>query len=310
MSLRDKQIRSIREYTGSYYQRFNSDLRDNLMPTTDENLINYINIWNFLDTNRTPADLNVYRGVYGGNQEAKDRFLRNLNIFYSGFISSSLDNRVALGFIGAANCCLINLRVPAGSRGFYVDPFSQFPGEQELLLAPGIIRQTTLLNPDGVCNAVYENFDKNYIVDELYQDVISEVNCENCRENGIQRPAVKYCHSCPGVRNQYCEDCFTYIHFTNPPSPDYNNHIAFSKQVVRNGTTNAQPVFAMRHKRKSRKTTKKSKRKSRKTTNKSKRKSRKTTNKSKRKSNRKSKRKSNRKSKRKSRKTTKKSKKM
>lgn len=63
LSLQEKQERSVRKYTTQYYSVFNRGLRQNLMPITDEHLIDYVNIWNYLDSRRSPNQLITFRGT-------------------------------------------------------------------------------------------------------------------------------------------------------------------------------------------------------------------------------------------------------
>lgn len=117
----------------------------------------------------------------------------------------------------------MNVTIPAGSRALDIMRLSQYAGESEILLAPGRYRQTTLLNDDGVCDCVYENDEDNYIINELYQDVIANYRCENCRRYGRQTPAEKFCYTCSGIMNQYCTNCFDDIH----SDPSFSLHICF-----------------------------------------------------------------------------------
>lgn len=257
MDLRQKQIRSINKYTGEYFGRFNRDLRENPIPSSDESLIDYVNIWNFLDTNRVNNETMVYRGVNITSPEQKQEYERSLQIVNTYFISTSLSPQIARRFLNGSECCTMNIIIPAGSRAINITRYSQFAEENEVLLAPGFLRQTSLLN-NSIYNCTYENYNDNYVINELYQRVILPINCESCELNfNVVNPAVIYCYNC---YIHLCQDCSNFLHSLE----GFSNHILYIKDDVRIGTT-ADPVLAFKH----RKSTRKS-RKSRKALNKKK----------------------------------------
>jgi len=248
MDLRQKQIRSIRKYTGDYYRRFNTDLRDNRIPGSDECLIDYINIWNFLDTNRLTDETNVFRGVSVSSPEQKEQYERSLQIVNTYFVSTTLSLEIARNFLAGRDCCTMNITLPAGSRAVNIAQYSLFAGENEILLAPGFLRQTSLLD-NSVYNCTYENYNDNYIMNELYQRVILPINCESCQITYNQlNPAVIYCYNC---YLQLCQDCSDYLHSL----AGFTNHILYTKNDVREGTS-SDLALAFRHRRSIRKTRK------------------------------------------------------
>jgi len=289
-SLLDKQIKSIKKYTGIYYAQFNKSLRENAVPPNTEDFIVYVNLWNFLNKNRIIEPTTVYRGIRisDDNKQTFDESLERLNTSYT---STSLLKDMANDFKWG-KCCVLNINLPAGARAFDVTKYSEY-NEQEVLLAPGFIRATG--DPvDGVYECEYTNFDRNFIIDNIYPQTIQEENCQDCMTKGIIRRSIIFSDG-----ENYCKDCFdNYCIQVN-----YNFMYSYDKENVRNETTE-NPSFSFRSSklntirtgtnRKNRKSLKKTTRKS---TSKTTRKSlNKTTRKSTSKTTRKSRSKKNRKS--------------
>ena len=255
LTLQQKQIASVRKYTGEYYQNFNRDLRDNSIPTNTESLTDYVNIWNFLNNNRITANIIVYRGVRinPAIQEESDRFQRSLHSRNTHFISTSLDRDIAQGFLAGYDCCLMRILLPAGSLACDIRPYSIFGGEEEILLAPGFIEQ---LDDDNSITAgrqyecSYQNYRDNEVIYDIYRRTIEPENCIECGIN----PAVIYCHTC---RQNYCLQDYAPVHVEKYAG---QNHINYAKvEVLRNTSDDILMNFRAKSSktRKSKKTTRK-----------------------------------------------------
>ena len=231
-SLLDKQIKSIKKYTGIYYAQFNKSLRENAVPPNTEDFIVYVNLWNFLNKNRIIEPTTVYRGIRisDDNKQTFDESLERLNTSYT---STSLLKDMANDFKWG-KCCVLNINLPAGARAFDVTKYSEY-NEQEVLLAPGFIRATG--DPvDGVYECEYTNFDRNFIIDNIYPHTIQEENCQDCMTKGIIRRSIIFSDG-----ENYCKDCFdNYCIQVN-----YNFMYSYDKENVRNETTE-NPSFSFR----------------------------------------------------------------
>ena len=118
---------SIEWYTNYNYMQFNEDIREG-NELTPEQRRHYKNIVKAFDlTEPIPKPIEVYRGISLEKPE-------DYKIFQDGFVSTSQDKSVVVGFIGY-KCCIVRIIVPAGSKCMDIDSLSVIPGENELLLS-------------------------------------------------------------------------------------------------------------------------------------------------------------------------------
>mgnify|MGYP002642254872 CR=1 FL=1 len=118
---------SIEWYTDYNYMQFNEDIREG-NELTSEQKKHYKNIVEAFDlTKPIPKPIEVYRGISLRKPE-------DYQVFGEGFVSTTMDKSVAIGFIGL-NCCIVRIIVPAGSKCMDIDSLSVIPGEKELLLS-------------------------------------------------------------------------------------------------------------------------------------------------------------------------------
>jgi hypothetical protein len=233
MDLLRKQIASVKKYSGSlFYIDFNKKLRQNAIPQNTEDLIVYVNLWFYLDSNRLYNSTRVYRGIVI-DDEKKQTFEESLQTLNSAFISTSENKKIADEFQRNNKCCVLFIDLPEGSRAFNISQYSDFPKEQEILLAPGFIRlKEDMGNGRYLCE--YENFRSNFIINNIYLKTIEKANCEECKDKGIKKSAVIFSDG-----QNYCNDCFMYYN----KSVDGNVMYFYFKDKVREETTLEPEVY-------------------------------------------------------------------
>jgi hypothetical protein len=131
--LHDDELQSIKNYTGVEYVEMNSALReDRVDSSSNRNEIKAAQAGLLKGSLETP--ITVYRGlnVYGTTYD------KVLNMMSGGvgqtftdkaFVSTSINKSNAFG-----GNIRLNIVLPEGTKGAYVDPVSDVPGEREYLL--------------------------------------------------------------------------------------------------------------------------------------------------------------------------------
>lgn len=143
----------IKDYTASGYRKLNKLFSSHGIPTEEE-YINFINIWNVLDRNRLEETVTVYRGIT--RVEDKKVFFQNpegtdFNIdiqktrCFTNFMSTSASLDVTYKFteedekLGIAGIILA-IRLKKNGRAMSLKSFSSIPKEEEILVAPGFLK--------------------------------------------------------------------------------------------------------------------------------------------------------------------------
>lgn len=149
--LTDPELKALQEYVGISYSYINGKLRtgiNTLGPKSRDKLPAWIDaIDSALAKSSVPKDVAVFRGLLS-SATARFANLKSPNdlvgkiITDSGFISTSLDPLIAVGFAAAPSTgtvagTVFELRVPKGSRGAYLGGYDFAKGEKELLLPRG-----------------------------------------------------------------------------------------------------------------------------------------------------------------------------
>lgn len=107
-----------------------------------------------------PADVTVYRGVNStdilkgnpGDFDSLEEYLDSMvgaQFRDPGFVSTSVDPGVADAF---SSDTVMEIRVPKGTKGFYMEPITNVPGEEELLLDRGYEFKITGIEDNGEGN--------------------------------------------------------------------------------------------------------------------------------------------------------------
>lgn len=214
-----QQIKSIRSYTGEGYKNFNRSLRDTDIVETSDDMINYINMWNYLSNHRTIKDRIVYRGVPADDYE----MFKSFGHINTTFLSTSMSENVALDFLGDHTCCMLVIRLPTHSRASKLQKISNFPDEKEILLAPGILiyedkKTKTITKKDGkkiniiYYHCTYQNVDTTDVLWFYDQIIKQESQCQNTinrQADHDQLPSDKtksifYCLPCKQHVCLYC----------------------------------------------------------------------------------------------------------
>ena len=119
---------SLRWYTSGEYKEFNVALRSGeFLSVEDQMHMNNIEKA-FAGVPPLTLDIDVFRGV-----QKKEAILPDLNTF----ISTSVDEKVALEFAGEEECCILQLKVVEGSKVLPVSALSDSAWEKEVLLPLG-----------------------------------------------------------------------------------------------------------------------------------------------------------------------------
>lgn len=186
-----------------------------------------------MDNNRCPEERVVYRGIHVDTEERKMQFVNSLQIFNTGFTSTTTDLDVAIIFRGVnTTCCMANINLPIGCRAFSIREHSLSQDENEILLAPGYIRQVSVDGDGNTYNCIYSDTNENYVINTLYPSIIEPSLCNRCIFlRRIPEQAVKYCSSCLITKN-YCQNCFEEEH-----TGVNSNHINYTKLLVYQATT-------------------------------------------------------------------------
>jgi hypothetical protein len=144
-TLDKKQKKSLFEYTSSCTVANTLVRRGKKLVGKDASIYSEI-LKIFINGPKVKEPLTVYRGVNEMDaHNCKD---------YSGFISTTMDKGIAKDFSGKT-CCFYKILVPPGDYSVLpLKSISEFPEEEEILLAPGSI-QITGKDTDGSYTCVY-----------------------------------------------------------------------------------------------------------------------------------------------------------
>ena len=129
--LSSAQREAVSAYTSTDHRNINNSLRG-LDSFTPENRQRAVDLHSALSSAQLPCSCTVYRGAsleaLGPYQHLSDNDLVGCTISDAGFLSTSLDPDEAFG--GPVQ---LEIAVPAGAHGAYVDSISSVPGEREVL---------------------------------------------------------------------------------------------------------------------------------------------------------------------------------
>lgn len=140
--LSEKERESIKAYTGQHYIRMNRDLReDNISTSSKKRYI--MGTTSALEKFEVADDITVWRGM-----GSKNTLARNLNVSKEQLSQMVTDGSIVgqkfveKGFCSAgvtegagwSKQVFMEIYVPKGTKGMYVDPISMHSGEHELLL--------------------------------------------------------------------------------------------------------------------------------------------------------------------------------
>ena len=199
-----QQLDAVRRYTLNDDAPLASSLRRYGLPSNTKELSDYINLWNYILKHRVKKNMTVFRGVLLDSVFFTQNDLeRTFDVFSKSFISTSASESVAVhGFLRGDTCCVLMITIHENAFATYIPR-----GEEEVLLAPGIIQKIAgpyekMVVTDGVVKKItyydceYKNsFDES--VFQLYTDVISKKMCEDCEE----KMSTFYCVDC---NQHYC----------------------------------------------------------------------------------------------------------
>lgn len=135
--LTDDELAAAKAYAGQLYVRINETLRfGNQADSEVQQTIDCLD--SAIGKSETKEDLVVYRGVDAeyAAQLAKRELRAGDRIVDAGFVSTSKHKSVAkrfLGFVGGG--MLIKVRIPSGSKALLMNPYSECPDEDEILLS-------------------------------------------------------------------------------------------------------------------------------------------------------------------------------
>jgi len=158
-SLDKDEVKWVGEYTGGLYHSINGLLRFAAKPGDEdiETVKAAINsISKALSRAKVPDDVIAWRGVAGGKEIASELLgvskledAVGKTILDNGFVSTSLEKRVAAKFAGAfrgsTDSVVFKIRIPKGSRGAFVSPDAKFFGDDIDMLGIGFKSESELL---------------------------------------------------------------------------------------------------------------------------------------------------------------------
>lgn len=135
--LSGRERQALADYRGTGYKAINGHLRQGKPPKLNKDNRETVEDLNRLMDRapRTDRDVIAFRGVEGIEFKPGQRFNDN------GFVSTSFDRKVAAGFSTRHGGTILEIRIPKGSRGLYVEAIAQrsqmFKPEYEFLLGHG-----------------------------------------------------------------------------------------------------------------------------------------------------------------------------
>lgn len=162
-ALPNAEANAVRRYTGSAFQEMNRALRGRITADDDvQKLIN--NCTKALDKMEVADNCVVYRGMgsertmrkllglpetdkYGFDLDFTDKNLlssmKGMRFTEKGFMSTGVNEDASWSGVH------LKIYIPKGTKGMYVDPISQFRGEDELLLQRNTTLEIMDANHDG-----------------------------------------------------------------------------------------------------------------------------------------------------------------
>ena len=162
----DDELDAIREFTAGAYQDINDRLSslptgipsEQIVPESANDSIPSMiqSLDNALSKNQTQASFVVYSSLAMGAFDIT-QFKPNTSFAFKGFRSTtiSLSNAVSM-MTGQKNAVVLQIKVPAGSNGAYVDDYSANPGENEFVL-PRASQVKVVSGPNKLVGAITGN---------------------------------------------------------------------------------------------------------------------------------------------------------
>lgn len=136
MPLNSAEEDAVRAYTGTLSNKINGMLRSASSLGDLAKTVNHLDA--ALAKSALSEELVVYRGVDEAfAHELESRGLREgVIITDSGFLSTSTRKDIAAGFLGQeGGGMLLKIRIRVGSKALRARPYSESPGEDEILLS-------------------------------------------------------------------------------------------------------------------------------------------------------------------------------
>lgn len=137
-----KERDSVVAYTGQHYRQMNRDLReDNFSGSAKKNYI--IGATNALEKSEVADDVTVWRGMgskhtlarsLGVSKEQLSQMVTDGSIVGQAFTEKGFCSAGVTPGAGWSKPVSLEIYVPKGTKGMYVDPISEHSGEHELLL--------------------------------------------------------------------------------------------------------------------------------------------------------------------------------
>jgi hypothetical protein len=122
----EEEVETLKKYiSGGFHLKFNEKLRENT-PLKEDEIKNYLNLYNIIDKNRIQEDMTVYRGI----KTTEEEFIKFLGL-NRAFTSTSKTKP-----FHSDECCQLIIHLKKGSRAMDISRFNK--QEDEVLIAPGI----------------------------------------------------------------------------------------------------------------------------------------------------------------------------